>query len=328
MLSTLRIAGLRHLPGLERILDDDNEIGAIGAVIVQAPGDPTPHTLLNARGQLDEVGLDGSGERSLTTTSPCAGTPAATPDGQWGACLSNDTHGYADQVEIVSLAAGTSQHDEVRLISGFYFGMVWSPDDTQLALVAEQEQDRVSPCAVQIYRAGMDHRTLALTTTFTSDVFASYGACEVLGVGWSPDGTQLEIAVKSSDGLLVDEHVAVTSSLLAANDSSVIPGGQFVSAPIGTPFDVSDSAWNPQSGTLALISDSTQADGKTLRYYPTPAGQVGAWFVISDSQHTLQRLAWSPDGRQLLLIVGGPSCVDNCGGFALPDVYFYTPPTP
>lgn len=321
-LSTLHLAGLRHLPGLERILDRTSGSGAIGAAIIQMPGDATPRALLNAGGQLEVANLDGSGERSLKTTSPCYGMPVATPDGQWGACLGNDKFGYSDQLEIVSLAAGASQHNEIHLISGFYYGLAWSPDASRLALVAE---NGLAPaCSVAVYGIGADHSSLTLTATYTSEVFDYYGSCTILAVGWSPDGTRIEVAAtsRSPAALLVDARVPVASSLAAASDIITIPGKQFTSVPDGNPFSAGYTAWNPQSSTLA------QVDGGTLYYYPTKAGQIGTWFAISDGQHFLGDLAWSPDGRQLLLIVVGPSCVDNCAGHALPDVYLYTPPAP
>lgn len=321
-LSTLHLAGLRHLPGLERILDRTTGSGSFGAAIIQMPGAATPRALLNAGGQLEIANLDGSGERSLRTTSPCDGMPVASLDGQWGACLGEDTYGHSDLLEIVALAAGASLHYEAHLLSGFYYGLAWSPDGSRLALVAEN--GRAPTCSVEVYGTSTDHGSLTLITTYTSEVFDYYGSCTILAVGWSPDGTRLEIAAtsRSPAALLVDARVPATSSLVAANGTITIPGKQFTSVPEGTPLSAGYTTWNPQSGTLA------QVDGGTLYYYPTTAGQIGTWFVISDGQHFLGDLAWSPDGRQLLLIVVGPSCLDNCGGYALPDVYLYTPPTP
>jgi hypothetical protein len=62
-------------------------------------------------------------------------------------------------------------------------------------------------------------------------------------------------------------------------------------------------------------------------YYFLGAMQVRTWFTMPDSTHHLGQTAWSSDGQQLSLVVFGPFCLDNCDGYALPDVYLYTPPS-
>lgn len=317
-LSTLHIAGLRHLPGLASVIDSST-MGYTGVALFQPTGETIPRVLLIINYHLEAVRLDGSNEQQLAPAFQCDGTPAVTADGRWAACLGAEGSSQFGSVEIVSLVSGSSQHHEIKLGNVFSYDPVWSPDGTRLALVAG--------CSVEVYEASVDYASLDLVASFTSPAFANNSGCHTLAVGWSPDGTRLEIAAHpfQSDSLLVDDHVPVTSPVLASSASVTIPAAQITAIPIGSPFPISDAAWNPRTGTLALISSDSRGEITTLGYYPTAARQVGTWLTSPDSGHLLSRLAWSPDGHQLLLIVNGPSCVDNCTR-ALPDVYLYTPP--
>jgi hypothetical protein len=290
-------------------------------------GNTAPQVLFEHNYQLEVAGLDGSGERSLDSRIKCDGTPTITADGQWGACVGPLGSAQANTLEVVSLAAGSTQHHEFKLPGGG-IDLIWAPDGSRLALLA-------AGGVIQVYTVGAGFSAFELDASFTPDVFLCDGLCRVLGLGWSPDGAYLKVAAATSQSemasgvpaaLLVDDHVAIPSSRQATSLSATIPAAQFVSTPITHP--IHSAAWNPQTGTLALISfDIDGSSGDTLSYDPAKARQIGTWFTIPDSTHFLGRITWTPDGRQLLVLVLGPSCLDNCNGYALPDLYLYTPDT-
>lgn len=324
-LSPLHIPRLQHLPALATIIDENDMVDG-GMTVFQA-GDMPPQALLNLYSQLEVVRLDGSGERSLDSRIKCEGTLAVTTDGQWGACVGPQGSAQANTLEIFSLAAGSTQRHEFQL-QGLASNrdLAWAPDGSHIAVLGWG-------CVVQVYTVGAGYSTVELTASFTSDVFLYDGLCRVLKLGWSPDGAylkvaaatpQLEMASGVPGALLVDDHVAIPSSRQATSLSATIPTTQFVSTSITHP--IHSAAWNPQTGALALISfDIHGSSGDTLSYYPATARQIGTWFTIPDSTHFLGRITWTPDGRQLLVLVLGPSCLDNCNGYALPDLYLYTP---
>lgn len=329
-LSTLHLAGLRHLPGLQGIIDSGYQVGPDVAVF-QSASDAAPRVVLIDGDHLLVAGLDGGGQRQLEPVVRCEGRPAVTSDGHWVACLGAQGSTAYDHLELVSLDAGSSDHRDLRLADGFYVGLAWSPDGSRLALIASTAG--ASPCGVQVYALGADYGSLALAASFTSDAFASYGSCQLVSVGWSPDGTRLEIAARHTnsayvDTLLVDDQVPVTPAALAASASATIPAAAFTAVAVGAPF--SQAAWNPRvSGMLALTGTSAMGGGGQLRYYPaagTGAGQqVGTWLTMPDSTHYLGRITWTPDGRAMVLILTGPYCLDSCIP-PPPDAYLFTPP--
>lgn len=319
-LSPLHVEGLQPMPGLTSLF----EFGYAGFAIYQGAGDAAPRVLVNTGSHLDVVGLDGSGDRHLAMHTECQGPPAVSADGRWGACLGYNagfTSSTDDRLEIVSLAAGSTRHHQFTLSDSAdaYFDLAWSPDGSHLALVASELSNAGQSCAVEVYTAGPDYGSLTLASRFTSDAFVYASQCHVSGLGWSSDGSQLEIVAQSPDALLLDDGVYLTSPELGPGASLTIPAEQFVSFPVG--YKVSRVAQNPRTRSFAL-----NGSGHTLMYYSEGTQLVGTWLTMPDTGHVLSNMAWMPDGQQLLLEVDGPYCLDNCS-HASPDLYLYTPPT-
>jgi hypothetical protein len=223
------IVGLQHLPALEQLIDDKSQGGSgPGVVLYQWAGDAVPQALMNLSDKLEVVGLDGSGERQLATDIACAGVPSVTADGRWGACIGYNGSSTIDWLEVVSLAEGSTQHQVFHLSSdGSYYDLSWAPDGTRLAVLANYGFER--PCAVQVYRASARYDPFEPVVSFTSDAFSSYGACNVVGLTWSPKGAQLMVVATSPGSLLVNDHVPVPSAAMGSSASAVIPAEQFTS---------------------------------------------------------------------------------------------------
>lgn len=316
-LSTLHDAGLQRLPGLTRIIDSTY---SVDIAVFQPPDDASPHVMLIDNDHFIVARLDGSDQRTVKPAVRCGSAPAVTPDGMWGTCLGGAAYMETDRLEIASLAAGSSQHFELHLDTGDYYGPVWSPNGSRLAVIATNGAE--TACGIQVYAVGAGYTSIALVATFTSDVFTT---CDIPAVGWSPDGTQLEVATESTEVLLVDEHISIVPPMPWASATVTIPDAQFTSISAGPPFAVGDTKWNPRTSTLALISSSDGRDDGALRHYPTAARQIGTWLKMPDDAHVLWRITWTPDGRELVLILTGPYCLDTCID-PLPDAYLYTPP--
>lgn len=315
-LSTLHDAGLQRLPGLARIIDSTY---ADDIALFRPPGGASLHVALIDSDHLIVARLDGSDQRTVKPAMQCGSTLAVTPDGMWATCLGGPAYMETDRLEVVSLVAGSSQHYELHLETGDYYGPVWSPDGSHLAVIATNGPE--TACGVQVYAVGESFTSAELVITFTSDVFTG---CDFDALGWSPDGTQLEIATQSSNALLVDEHISIVPPTPWANATVSIPDAQFTSVAIDPPLAIGDTAWNPRTGTLALISSTDGRNDGALRYYPTATRQIGTWLKMPDDAHVLWRITWTPDGRGLVLVITGPYCLDTCID-PPPDAYLYTP---
>jgi hypothetical protein len=61
-----------------------------------------------------------------------------------------------------------------------------------------------------------------------------------------------------------------------------------------------------------------------LLYYTGTNQPAQVMLTMPDDAHAVLGAAWTPDGRQLVLTIGSPPCVD-CGTRVIPDVYLLTP---
>ncbi|HEU0026815.1 MAG TPA: hypothetical protein VFQ25_06825 [Ktedonobacterales bacterium] len=326
-LPPLRIPGLQRMDGLSNLYGDRT----FGSVTPFQRGGGKWQVLLGSLQSLYVAAQDGSGLRRIALTQGCKYFVTVSADGQWVACLAGDHSTDSGYIELASLSAsGPQGHWQMPLpFYPTYPNVALSPDGTDLALIRNSS---TSPgCAVAVYALASDHSAATLVTTVTSSVFRDQGDCAVRGLGWSSDGTRLFIGVHASQPLSVaiDESVPIARLIQTHTSAVTIPASAFVGFP-GSPGRF--LAWNPRDDRVAFDTDmggpsdgveTLSAKAASLR---SSNSRSSAGFSLPSEDYQIWSVAWTPDGTQLLIVIGPPSCVDRCstGNYAF-DVYLYTP---
>jgi Tol biopolymer transport system component len=113
---------------------------------------------------------------------------------------------------------------------------------------------------------------------------------------WSPDGSQIALAVSGASGSLA--NVAVMSS--AGGTARVLVGGSNLSIPVG---------WNPDGDRLAYGAFVASQSGATIQGLETSLSHGGARPLIPGESRPYAGM-WSPDGSHMAFVVfaqGRPS---------------------
>lgn len=330
-LPPLRVSHLQRLAGLSNL--EGYSFPFYSAIPFQQSGGAMQALLVNAT-TIAVARLDGAGLRVIAQTPECDPWAAVSPDGQWVVCAGYDASGVPggyrrNQIQAFALTPRVSpQRWQTDLdAQSDYAYPAWSPNGAYLALTRRSS----AGCAVTIYAvdalahgAGAD---TPLTTLTSPAIQNATGECAVTGMGWSPDGARLLLATRKTASCPAGNISTPIAQTLRQNVRSVVvPAIAFIpacgSAFTGSP-DIPEVFWNPRGDDIAT---DTGGGGFALES-SWGAQRVQAVGFSDDTLYHVWSMAWTPDGRGLLLVVGPPQCTDRCSPHYLLDAYLYTLPT-
>jgi hypothetical protein len=309
-LSRLNAPNLRYLSALSGVLATDVSYFRIAAVFAQR-GSTEPQVLTLYQNSLEVTGLDGRGDRLISTDGACTGAAAVSPDGLWAACVFLDTT-YKLALTSLSPHGQPVQHAFALADTQPRMGPVWSPNGRYLAVDVG--------CVEDIFAVSPDTSQLSLVGSFTSDALVTYGACVVNSLSWSPDSAHLRLGIHPQLAYRLDDHIALAQVVAARGGTLQIPAADF--APFAAGEALLGPIRRPNDNTAVVTVNGTNG----LLYYTGTNQPAQALLTMPDGAHQVLGALWTPDGRQLVLTIGSPpGCVDTCDTRAIPDVYLLTP---
>lgn len=282
-----------HVPGAVRItaLDDllsqkpPPQLSDLAAYAGPESGHP-PHLLVRVGKLLYDVDVDGQQARLLDDQSPCMQHLAVSPDSAWAACAADDGIRMFELPPLPNRPTANSVNplgDRLVLPNGTgdeaFYSPTWGPDGHSLALLWRQSG---KPPAIAVYTVPAAHDTLRPSAVIDlADVPAP------AAIFWSPDGTWLHLWVTIG-------YLLPADPLLTSPGTRTIAPDHLAGAVVGVPgFPV---IWRPSDSTLTLaqgVSIVSLAPGEGEGGRETPL------LTIPDGE--VCGLAWSPDGRRLIL---------------------------
>jgi hypothetical protein len=328
-LTRLHLPHLTYLPAVSAMRDRTGG-NRIEAVFLQR-GNAEPLVLVAVYPTgLEVIGRDGTGERHITTDGTCWSRVAVSPDGEWAACIiSGPPPGSASSETSLLQVVSLSPHDQ-PLRRTFNLGLAstpvgpaWSPTGRYLAVGGASSG---TGCTVMIVAVSLDATQFTPVGSFTSDALDRYPARVCADLAWSPDGTSLRLGTRVQFTYMLDSHIALAQVLAAMAKGSplTIPATAFV--PFSPGVSSFGLVWRPHDNTAVVgVSSAPGEPALQVRYYTSPGHPPDLLLTLPDAAHQLLGAAWTPDGRQLVLVIGTPACLD-CGTDVLPDVYLFTPP--
>jgi hypothetical protein len=282
------------------------------------PGTSTTQVVLNFGGAQYQSGLEGQARHLLNMNASCSAANAAvTPDGKWIACVS--TSGPSGLQVAALHAAGTAQVHHVSLQPhASYDRPTWSPNEQYLAVLLHA----VSPlCSVAIYASPPPHTafTWAVQLTTSPPQFIDCGSSDIV---WSADGQRLVVVGGELNPVILTVVVAPLLQAFARTSPAHVISQDFSQAIAAGKALPSNSRWlfvNPAGDTVLSLSWGfpVQFISDNLHTH-----QSSLLFTLPQ-EYLVDAVSWLPNGRQFLLAVSGPQCVD-CGSTILSDVYLYT----
>lgn len=328
-LPLLHIPHLQWLPALSRIPQAGGTRGGIisGLTTFQRPGSSTAQVMLNLNNGLQVIGIDGTGHHLLNMGEDCYGPGAVTNDGRWIACMSfPDGDNGASRLQLVALhPMGTSQVRQVQLgAAPFYHYPTWSPDGQYLAVVLA---DVGGSCSVAVFLSPPPHATFTKAVNLISSIFDDQGRyCLISDIQWSEDGQHILVAGGGQATFIATTAIATLLQAFASSSPRHVINLEVTSDQIeaftfaNVYFDESQPSLDPQADTLLYTAG---APDEQLISFNLRTHQSATLFTLP-AEYQINALAWLPDGRQVLIAVGGYPCVD-CGRYAISDVYLYSP---
>ena len=163
--------------------------------------------------------------------------------------------------------------------------LAWSPDGSTLAVAQGSEIELLNP----------DGTTRTTLTPLGSGTF-------VRDPTWAPDGGRIAFVLFAGGSKPANLYS------IGADGSDL---RQLVVAPLGDNLGVWMPAWSPDGSKIAYLSSESTADDRWLINVtvvgadgsdPTQIVQAGRCYCIGFTPG----LAWSPDGRQMALVIPGP----------------------
>lgn len=326
-LTPLSLPHVTRLPAFSQLApkEDADQIYSLYTFVLGA--EHRAQALVAVDGNLYVTNLDGSGKRRIGLTYPCF-EPAITPDGDWLACPNetDESHDH-DELQVTSLRPNAP--GGVRIVhlqrGGFYVHPAWSPDGREVAIVRDRD-NTTGGCSIVIYAARPPYATFTHVVELTSQAIIA-GSCIVHSLSWSPDGKDLAVAI---EGVALLPVQPVPGSLPPGQ-----PAGHAVDVP-PTAFTVvpgelggHSPIWNRQTGALAYM-DADKPPQRILSYDPKTRASRTLLTVPSVTRtapgtEQVEWLAWTPDDRQILFVVGETGYCVDCNSIAPSDVYVFTP---
>jgi hypothetical protein len=344
-LAPLSLPHTQRLAGFSRLAPSTDPDNIYWIYAFVPGGQTTPHVALTIDGSAYVTQLDGSGARKLDLPYPC-NSPGITTDGGWLACPNETDQSHdAPELQIASLSPESSFDVHVAYLAagGFYLYPTWSPDGRMLAILHDQDNTS-SGCAIGLYSSEPLYQSFTHVTdvTTTSKFQDDIGVCAVRDLSWSPDGRWL--AIQTSSGLFLvpisslSQIFAVsagsTPSTVDLSDSAFDSIAVSPSSSEQSFWLLSSPTWDASTETLAylLVSSSSSPEEDIVVYDPVLSHQrillriplEGFTNDIQTVEH-VDVIAWTPDGKRVLLVVGqSTGCVD-CAVTYPSEVYLYTP---
>jgi hypothetical protein len=332
---------LTWLSALSRISQPDGTKGGViyGLTSFLWPGSATPQLIINLIGTLYLIGEDGRGLRQLNMGAVCLGSPIVSPDDQTVGCVTtpDNTEGY-DRLQIADLTRdGVSHARQLRPSPApFYTALGWSPDGHFLAMeiFAESVDGSGYQGEIDVFYSPPPHTTFTLAVVLNSDLLTSDICCADFSFRWVSDiemlflhsqgDTNYSAAVSLADALNpytrsassasppTPKALSVDSHLFAA----FLTGGKDI---LLLPQDVGAAPFNLHRGTAIMAESRLGASLYSLDLRTRK--QVLLLKLPNDDR--FDQMEWTPNGRDLLVVVAGDQCVD-CGYYPISDVYLYS----
>ncbi len=324
-LTRLHLPQLTYLPAVSAILDRTSGNRLETVFMQRGNAEPLVLVQLYPAG-LEVIGLDGTGDRTIATDGTCWSLVAVSPDGEWAACIilgppPGSTGPATYLLEVVSLSPhGQPLRRTFHLgLASTSMGPAWSPTGHYLAVGAAFSG---AGCTVKIFAVSPDATQFTPVGSFTSEALWAYPSCMGTDLAWSPDGTSLRLGTSFQFTYTLDDHIALAQVLAAKGGPLMIPTTAF--APFSLGVSSFGLVWRPHDNTAVVgVSSAPGEPALQLRYYTGPSQPPGRLLTLPDAAHQPMGPAWTPDGQQLVLVIGEFACLD-CGTTVLPDVYLFT----
>lgn len=234
-------------------------------------------------GDIYVMNADGTGQKKLT---PRAGNPLWSPDGEKVAFVTNRD----GDIEIYVVNADGTGMMNLTNSSGRDEDPAWSPDGSKIAFTSSRDRVSSDPFRSDLSEIYMMNADGTGQTRLTSTATLSSNRTGL--PSWSPDGTKIAFAARSSPGQ-TELH------LINADGTEMT---QLTETPDFSIDAVHESTWSP---------DGTKIAYRYVFMIPdVPGGTVGFGsriYVVNADGSDLHLLSdgrsptWSPDGRMIAL---------------------------
>jgi len=214
--------------------------------------------------------------------------PALSPDGEkvaysWAGTADDNWDIYVKALGLGAVPLRLTEH------LGNDGMPAWSPDGRQIAFVREVEGGAAIYTVPSL--GGHERRLIDLTGPIL--LFVDYYFVTTLS--WSPEGDWLAFAEKPSE----NEPARIVRLALASLERQPL-----TSPPDDTPGDVRP-ALSPDGGQLAFVRSTTGTWGNQ-DVWIQPVGGGEPWQLTFERYAEVGSLAWTPDGREVLVSVLWP----------------------
>jgi WD40 repeat protein len=320
--STLPLTDLT-LPGVVKIASVNALEQRIGAhridelIPYRNPNDRQMHVVFQARATYYDATLDG--KRLDPLTSSCLEDLAITSDGHWGICVAIHEktlaiHDFTGHTADHTVAVDTSAMDYPGNVS---WVPSWAPDSQRLALVSRLG----GGCSIAVYQGVPPYTHLDLVVILSLPELVVNTAvglrCSVGGLSWSPDGKWLTFGSTHPAGYYA---LALSSLNLDTTVAHELPITKEIHMEQLLPLhagDIRELTWSHKPDVVTYGGNY----GQDIEETNILTGQHTQ--LLSQQVAEILTLAWTPDGKQLVFVLGLPT-VDITPPF--PQMYVYTPP--